>query len=105
MIFKMNTLKYFKDKWKTYLNSSTQYTTVWDSDPKVIQHNSMLLKDIFQTFTMSTLMSPRAPLEKQALANELPGWAKTAIAFWLHQGLTSVVLLSETDVKQRSNVL
>lgn len=54
---------------------------------------------------MSTLMSPRAPLEKQALANELPGWAKTAIAFWLHQGLTSVVLLSETDVKQRSNVL
>lgn len=45
-------------------------------------------------------MSPRVPLEKQALANEVPIWAKTAIGFWLHQGLTSVVLLSEKDVKQ-----
>lgn len=43
-------------------------------------------------------MSPRASLEKQALPNKVSRWAKTG--FWLHQGLTSVVLLSERDVKQ-----
>lgn len=46
---------------------------------------------------MSILMSP---LEKQTLANKVSRWAKAAIGFQLHQGLTSVVLLSETDVKQ-----
>lgn len=50
-------------------------------------------------------MSPRAPLGKQALANKVSRWAKTAIGSWLPQGLTSVILLSETDVKQWSNVL
>lgn len=98
--FFINILKSFKDKRKTYLNSVAQYTIVWHSYLKVVQHNLHRLEQIFQTFITSILASPRAATEKQALASKVLGWAETAVGFWLHQGLTSVVLLSQTDVKQ-----
>lgn len=45
--FFINILKYFKDKWKTYMYSVAQYTIVWHSDAKVIQHNLHSLEDMF----------------------------------------------------------